>query len=265
MIFEDIPHIIKCYNKMLHKGLKCKEKCITFNDKMKWISIFDCNIVKSNCADKIKAKEYVKNVIGKDISIPILKIYSNINDIIESDLPSECVLKCNHGSGYNIVLNDKKLDFNLILSKLKRWINKDYSDQAGELHYHWIDRKIYCEKYVHESIYEYRIYCFNEKPIFMDAVYKRNNIKVYNTYDLNFQPISITNYDSNYDLIPRPKLLNDMLKYSNILCKGFKFVRIDFFNIEDNLYFTELTFTPLAGRYPLKEKYDKEFGSLLKI
>lgn len=50
------------------------------------------------------------------------------------------------------------------------------------------------------------------------------------------------------------------------LCKAFAFVRGDFFLANNTCYFSELTFTPIAGMMPFNpDKYDLEWGKELDI
>ena len=67
---------------------------------------------KSRYVDKILLREYSKEVLGKDICVPILKIYNDIDEINLDELPENFVLKCNHGSGMNIICKNKT-SFNL--------------------------------------------------------------------------------------------------------------------------------------------------------
>lgn len=262
----DIENIIRCYNKVRSRGLKEKEKCLTYEDKIKWISIFDCNDLKIYCADKLNVRSYVKEKIGKDISVPIIKVYDNVNQIEKSELPDSFVIKCNHGSGWNIIVKDKeKIEFEFIKSKVKRWLSMDYSKNCGELHYHWIKPLAFSEKYLADVIYDYRFYCFNGQPIFMDVV-NRSSEKFYNTYDLDFNPIPGMRIEkTNYNAVKKPNSLDIMLEYARILCKDFKFVRVDFFYLDDIIYLSELTFTPAAGSHRFNDKYNKELGQKLII
>ena len=80
---------------------------ITIQEKIIYLSIHESPDYKSKIVDKIGLHEYSKKILGKDICVPIIKIYKSINDINLSKLPNKFVLKCNHGSGMNIICNDK--------------------------------------------------------------------------------------------------------------------------------------------------------------
>ena len=46
--------------------------------------------------------------------------------------------------------------------------------------------------------------------------------------------------------IDKPKVIDEMYNYAEILSKPFKFVRVDFYEYHDKTIFGELTFTPAA-------------------
>lgn len=52
--------------------------------------------------------QYSKKILGKDICVPILKVYKNAEEIKLEDLPEKFVLKVNHGSGMNLICKDNK-------------------------------------------------------------------------------------------------------------------------------------------------------------
>ena len=59
---------------------------------------------------------YSKKKLGIDICVPIIKIYNNSEEIKLEELPDKFVLKCNHGSGMNILCNNN--DIKIKISKL---------------------------------------------------------------------------------------------------------------------------------------------------
>ena len=55
-----------------------------------------------------------------------------------------------------------------------------------------------------------------------------------------------------------------MLEFSKILSNGIPFSRIDFYEINGNLYFGEITFFPGSGLSPFEpEEWDKKIGDWL--
>ena len=137
------------YNLRVHYLKKSKrkyneKKLITFSDKINWLIIHDTKLLKGKCADKILLHKYSKRVLGKDICNKILKIYHNVNQINLNDLPKKFVLKTNHGSGYNIIVQNKS-DFDFLNAKklLSKWMSYDYGKRTTEFHYSFINKRIF--------------------------------------------------------------------------------------------------------------------------
>ena len=108
----------------------------TIQDKLNWLTIHENPEKKTNIVDKILLHEYSKKILGKDICVPILKIYNNSNEIDLNELPDKFVLKCNHGCGMNILCNNKS-NFNISDAKcrLNTWMKINYGFEKFEYQY----------------------------------------------------------------------------------------------------------------------------------
>ena len=63
-----------------------------------------------------------------------------------------------------------------------------------------------------------------------------------------------------------PDNLADMIKVAEELSKGFKFLRVDLYNVKDKIYFGELTFYPAAGMGAfVPEEWDEKLGNWIKL
>lgn len=248
------------------------ENPITIQDKLAWLNIYDQDELKVKCADKIKLHEYCKEVLGEDICIPLIKVYDNVGEINWDELPQQFVIKCNHGSGMNIIVKDKsKLNIEDAKGKLNRWMKDDFAFRNGfEAHYHDIPHKILVEEYMddgHSTLFDYKFWCFNGKPRFWtinDSLGHGNIIH----YNMKKQRIDLDRKDlpHNIESYEFPKQYNEMVVFSQKLSERFKFVRVDFYEVSDTIYLGEMTFTPgaMAFRY-VTEKNDIKVGSFLKL
>ena len=101
---------------------------ITFQDKLNYLLIHESCEYKSLLVDKIRVREYSQKKLGKNICVPVLKIYNNTNEINLDELPEKFVLKCNHGSGMNILVKNKN-NFNFKEAKisLNKWMKKNFA------------------------------------------------------------------------------------------------------------------------------------------
>lgn len=72
--------------------------------------------------------------------------------------------------------------------------------------------------------------------------------------------------DVNFKDIPRPENLEKMVEYAEKLANGFPHVRIDLYNIDNQIYFGEMTFTPFTGRILLfTDEFQERIGRMIKL
>lgn len=251
---------------------------ITLNEKIQWLKFneYTEKDIYKLCADKHLVRNYISDIGCSEILNDLIGVYDSFDEIDFNKLPNKFVLKCNHGAGYNIVVNNKD-EFDQILAKEKinRWLKTDYSLVASEMHYKEISRKIMCEKFLenHEGGFpdDYKFYCFNGRPecVMLCKGRKNGETKFY-YFNLDWQLLplstdSIEAIESNV-IIDKPDGYDDMLEYAKKVSKDFQFVRADFYLVDSEVVFGELTFTPSAGLdiNRLKET-DVFLGKMLKI
>lgn len=249
---------------------------VKLTDKLQWLKLHDSTFLKAYCADKITLRDYCKKKLGKDICIPILKIYDNPEQIEWDLLPNQFVIKCNHGSAMNIICKDKsKINKDRIIKTLKTWLKIKYGNLSYEMFYNLIKPKIFIEEYKEDknngALTDYKFICFNGKIKYLQVINGRftDNLH-FNYYDTNFNPmtnVSWLAHPARYDLKDKkPSNFNEMLDISDKLCKEFKCVRVDFYSINETLYLSELTFIPASGNIKYNDpKHDLFFGSMLSI
>ena len=246
----------------------------TLSEKIQWMKVYDSTFLKTYCSDKILVADYVKEKIGKSLTIPIIGKYDKFEDIDFSKLPQNYVIKCNHGSGMNIIVKDGKVNKQEVKQKLEKWMNTDYLHLL-EFHYKPIKKKIFIEEYMENAgksaLTDYKFLCFNGKPEICQIINDRFTNKLhFNYYDLNFNPlldISRNDHPADYTLLDeKPTNWETMKEYAEVLSKDFKFVRVDFYEINGILYLGELTFTPNSGYLKYKNKNtDFILGNMLKL
>ena len=251
-----------------------KSKLTTIQEKLNYLIIHESPDYKSKIVDKILLHEYSKKVLGKDICVPIIKIYETIDDINFNELPNKFVLKCNHGSGMNIICNDKsKLNITKTRYLLNKWMNANYGFQNSEFQYINIKKKIFAEKFLKNDIEDYKFYCFHGEPKFIRV--QKNMVKgkgkINNYYDLNWKLNDIETglplfYRKPEVIFKKPKNFDLMINYAKKLSEEFVFVRVDFYNLNGEIFLGELTFTPSNLTFKLKNREQSIFlGSFIDI
>ena len=224
-------------------------------------------------SDKYAVRKYVSEKIGEEYLIPLLGVWDNVDDIDFFSLPKQFVLKCNHDSAGIIVCKDKdRLDVEKTKRKLRKCLNRDYFWAGREDNYRVSKKRIIAEKYMtdgdKDELTDYKFFCFNGVPKYIQVDSGRFSKHIRNFYDVSWNFIDVQNgcvNDKNH-IIPCPQNLNDMLKIVRKLSENFLHVRVDLYNVNNKIYFGELTFHHGGGvmRF-VPESYDYEWGSCLNI
>ena len=243
----------------------------TFNEKIQWMKLYDSTPLKTRLADKYLVRDWVKEKIGEEYLVPLLGVWDSFEEIDFDKLPDQFVLKANHGSGWNIIVKDKNsLDRAEAKKKLDMWMSKNFGLKSSmELHYMRIEPKIIAEQYIEniDGLYDYKVLCFSGKAHYIWVDIDRFTDHCRNIYDLewNLQPFTI-GYKQSKKEVPPPKQLSKMIELSKILSAGFAHVRVDFYEVEDQIYFGEMTFTSgNGGETFTPPQYERVLGDLIQL
>jgi len=114
------------------------------------------------------------------------------------------------------------------------------------------------------SLFDYKFWCFNGEPK-MYTINDGNGHGDIMYYTIDGQEFNLYNVPKHNDYA-KPKQFDKMVEYAKILSKPFKFVRVDFYEINDEVYLGELTFTPGANYFRYKNPTDEiKVGNMLEL
>lgn len=251
-------------SKAKSKGVKIDlENPKTIQDKIHWLMLYDDKMdLKTKCADKIRIHEYCVDKLGEDICVPIIKVYDNPEDIL-SDweiFPNYFVVKCNHGYNMNVIVRDKhSVIKEHIVNLMKKNLENNFGENSYQIHYANINKKCFVEHYIFDekqkkSLFDYKFWCFNGTPMFV-GVNDGNGHGDITQYDMSFKQIYLypKKPDNEYKHYDKPTNFDLMVEYAKKLSSEFKFVRVDFYEVNNKVYLGELTFTPGAGLFNFKD------------
>ena len=271
-------HLEKCYKSrslIFGKNRAVNEtNLVTIQSKLNYLIVHESPDFKTNLVDKIMLHDYSIKKLGKDICVPIIKIYNDSKEIKLDELPDKFVLKYNHGSGMNILCNNKSnFDIESAKHKLNFWKSVNYGLITNEYQYLLVNRKIFAEKFLKESIEDYKIYCFHGIPKFIRVQKHVEGIsgKINNYYDLDWKlndiETGLEGFHRRPDIIfEKPKNLELMLDYAKKLSEDLVFVRVDLYNVNGTIYLGEMTFCPSNNIFKLKNRQQSiEIGKLIDI
>ena len=246
----------------------------TFNEKIQWLKLNYRNEEDTKLVDKYRVKQYITKLIGEEYVIPTLGVWKNVDDIDFKSLPEKFVLKCNNDSGGIVICKNKK-DFDEVKAKsfLKERLKNNGYWYGREWPYKNVKPCIIAEKYMEDSISkdlkDYKFFCFNGSMEFFDIDIDRFIEHRSNYYDRNgnFLPFGKTYCPPDYTKkIEMPKNLDKMIELAETISHNTVLSRIDFYEIDGQVYFGEITFYPGSGFSPFTdEKWDYKLGDMIDL
>lgn len=244
----------------------------TFNEKLQWLKLNDRKDIYTKMVDKYEAKSYVSKIIGNKYIIPTLGIYNNFDEIDFNKLPNQFVIKCTHDSGGLVIVTDKsKLDIKKAKKKINKSLKRNYYYLGREWPYKNVKPRIIVEKYMKDnkdtSMRDYKFFCFNGNPYCILLCNDRNTELKETFFDLNWKILPFKRPNHSIDTnIEKPHNLDKMIEFSKKLSSKISFLRVDFYEINGNLYFGELTFYPASGFGKFEpEEWDLKLGNLIDL
>jgi len=241
----------------------------SFNQKICWKKIYDRNKLIPVTSDKYLVYDYIRNVLGEDKIklIPLLFVTDDPRLIPFDKLPEEYIIKANHGSGKNMVIErGSKINKDDIIRQCQKWLATPYGLRKHEWAYQPIKRKIIIQALLRDSQgllpADYKFYVFHGKCKVVQVSQDRRGEHKLNLYTPQWNPINAKKRYPLGEIIEPPRKLEEMIKLAEILSDHFSFVRVDFYLIEDSIYFGELTHYPGSGRSCFTPtSFDFELGS----
>lgn len=244
-----------------------------YNEKLQWIKLYDRNPLYTTLVDKYRVKQYVIDKVGAEHVIPLLGAWDKVEDIEWGNLPNQFVLKVNHDCGGQIICKDKsKLDIPSTVEKLKKSLNRNYYYESREWPYKNVEPKVFAEDYMEDEFGElrdYKFFCFDGEVKAMFIATERNaggEVK-FDFFDANFNHLPFTQGHPNADKLPeKPKGFEKMNELAAKLSKGIPEVRVDFYDVNGQVYFGEFTFFHFGGIVEFHPtEWDYTFGSWIKL
>ncbi|MDO6744032.1 ATP-grasp fold amidoligase family protein [Tenacibaculum soleae] len=264
MTFLPQEYYVKCYYEY-YSGKKINyNNLVEFNQKLTWYKVFYRPKILNILVDKFAVRSFVKDRIGKEFLNECIGVYTNPSKINFDELPNQFVIKGVHGCNFNLIVKDKtKLNKIKARILMYKWLSKNYYYKGGlQWAYKDIKPRIVIEKFLEDKevkeLIDYKFYCFNGEPKFLVA--QSDKLGKY-FYDLNWNFLPFT-WRKNYNTpIDEPSNFAELKELAVKLSEGFPFVRVDFYSVDGQSIFGEMTFYPTNARddfYP--EKYNKIVG-----
>lgn len=277
-IFKSLPDSIFIkiqYKFIMEKRLNLKNPK-GFNEKLQWLKLHDRKPQYSIYADKYSVRNFIEKTIGEQYLTKLYGIWDNADDIDYKSLPEKFVIKGAHDSGSVVVCRNKNnLDLKTTTEKMRFALKKNNFDYGRDWPYKNITHRIIAEEYLdcgEEGLIDYKFYCFHGEPKFL---YVSQGLENHETAHITFfdldgkrTPFQRVDYPTHKIDPVFPGNFNEMIQITKVLAKKVDapFIRVDLYNVNGRIVFSELTFRPCSGyMHFIPEEWDEKVGKYLNL
>ncbi|MDF2372066.1 MAG: ATP-grasp fold amidoligase family protein [Rhizobiaceae bacterium] len=238
----------------------------TYSEKIQWLKLHDQMTEQVICCNKILARTFVSERIGKEFLPELYHVSTHIDDPQFGQIKLPFMLKTNHDSGSVFHIHDQP-DLQPALKVVGRKLQKPYGVLTGEWAYFHISPLVFAERMMPEPLVEYKFHCCDGVVKWAIIIKERISGKGKGyvvDQDCRKLPLSLDFVNEYPDEQPEcPRNWHQMLEAARELSRGFRYVRIDLYTSESRTYFSEMTFWPTAGYSSVN--HDAAFGDLMEI
>lgn len=272
---SDKDYLSFFYRVFLHKKLDWDNPKL-FTEKLLWLKLYNQKPEYTDMVDKYEVKRIVSERVGSEYVIPALGVWERFEDIDFSKLPNEFILKTTHDSGGFVVCKDKKtFDYKAAQKKISKRLKRNFYWKGREWPYKNVKPRIIAEPYIDslgkpDSV-EYKLTCFDGvaklitvcRGIAHSALSYRTN----DHYDRDLNPrFWYAYYKNSTEPLTLPKEIYKIIELAEKLSEGIPQVRVDFYLVDGQIYFGEMTFFTWDGfiKFNPKEQ-DKIMGEWIVL
>lgn len=235
------------------------------NEKILWAKLYSDTTAWTRLADKYEVRKYVEELGLGAYLVQLYAVWYHVSEVDFDALPETFIIKANNGDGKgtNKIIRKSELTPEKkkeVLAMIDTWLHrKNIGALHAEPHYKGMRPCVIAEEVLPldpgaSSLTDYKIWCFNGKPMFVFVCNERSDSGSsahVMTYDLDWHAHpEFSVFNSDYlqaNVIPKPANLDEMIRVAEILSQGFPELRVDLYNVKGKVYFGELTFTSQGG------------------
>ncbi len=250
----------------------------TLNEKIQWLKLNVRENFHTIVADKYRAREYWRQFGGESL-IPLLYVTDDWRNIKLENIPDEpCIVKCNSGSGnYEIIRDKGRVDYKKLRNSCRKWMAVNYYYVSQEWQYKNIKPCIIIEKLLLDKKgripNDYKLHYINGELQFVYCSIDREGKNYRSIYSpewkrMDMEWVASRDHKGGLigDNIPSPPTFGRMKEIAGQIAQNFKYVRIDFYDVDGKLYYGEITLHHGSGFDTFDpEKYDVEYGKKLEL
>lgn len=239
----------------------------TFNEKIQWRKLYDRRPLFPLLADKYRVREYVRRRVGGEYLVPLRQVADSLSGVRVEDLKEPSVIKPTHASGIALfVRGPHQLSRELLHTALGPAMRAPYGLYCAEWAYWSIPPQVIVEPLLVDGAgripADYKFHCFDGEARFVEVHLERHTAHRCQHFTRDWEPLDIRWGPPPPERpAPRPHGLAEMLEVADALSSGLDYVRVDLYNLDERVYFGEMTLYPASGFDPaVPVRWDHEFG-----
>lgn len=253
------------------------ERPRSYTEKLLWLRRHDRDPRVVQLSDKLAVRGYVAEVTPSLRMSEILGVYEDPSEIPFESLPDKAVLKPSHASGRVMILR-KPVDVERARATASRWLASAYGAETKEWMYANLPRKLIVEAFLGaggQPPSDYKVLVFNGRAKVVQVFLGRGDRLERWMFDRDWQPIPVYRAARPWgplvvpdpsSMPPRPDSLATLLDHAERLAAPFPFVRVDFYIVDGEPVFGEMTFIPNGGFTEFRPiSYDWALGKELEL
>lgn len=225
-------------------------------------------------ADKAAVKHYVKAALPQLKTATTLGVFTEdkVRDLLQHSLPPQYVMKATHGSNMSLVVTrnhvyggnkgvlhpSQKVDREDLVRIARQFMGICFRCKR-QAQYRTVIRAVIIEEFIGTKFpIDYKVYVFNRVVYGFDVRFARvldegigklqmKTIRIVSGGEKELGSDQISKHFKFLQEFPPDVGIQQILGSAKVLAEGFRFVRIDFYYVNNTVYFGELTMSPLAG------------------
>jgi hypothetical protein len=237
-----------------------------FSEKVNWRIVYDRRPILGEMCDKLRAKELAVDRVPGLRAPRVLWSGTDAGELAAlPDLPDHWVLKPNHRTAM-VHFGAGRPDPQWLRERTRGWVEDVLGQRQGEWGYTQARHLIFAEELLGspgQRPDDYKVFCFDGRPFMVQHDQGRSDRRHgrhFMTPDWQLLPVASGHGDPHAPV--RPPEFDALLDAAVRLSNGLDFVRVDFYLIDDEVVFGELTAYPGGGLEAWQPRsFDRELGS----
>jgi hypothetical protein len=244
-----------------------------FNDQMKWLMLFDQHPLMRECADKYEVRRYVAGAIGLEYLIPLRAHGHQWGDVKSAVRDGAGVIKCSHDSGSARIFDNLSEDEASELEhRFTRLLEKSHGVGKGEWHYGGYTPQLLVEEKLPGTRpgcgpADIKVHCVEGEPRLIHIIEGRQSQDQRHAFFLpNGQKVAlrVKAHREDLDVPDIESIVLQVLPLARKLAQPFRYVRTDFYRVENSVFFGELSFHEEAGLFRKRDE-ERDLARFLEI